>query len=38
MEEELYGFNSYEVPDVIGIENSMMNSGVMDLVTYTHAI
>ena len=38
MEEELYGFNSYEVPDVIGIENSMMNLGIMDPVTYTHAI
>ena len=38
MYEELHGFNSYEARDVIGIENTMMNSGVMDPVTHTHAI
>ena len=36
--EELHGFNSCKAPDVIGIENSMMNPGVMDLITYAHVI
>ena len=36
--EELHGFISCKAPDMIGIENSMMNPGVMDLITYAHVI